>query len=554
MYTKNNDCLQKVTMTKEAFDFASLTHPVMQGFQTLAEHYNSIPQPITHGLQALGMHLAGNAGLKMFLKGGGGGLGLGPWAAKHFSSKGFRHGATGKSFHPYAVDAMKQVFSPEMLSAYDNGKLVGKAFKQAPNVGEAGLQHLNGKPMHHVLSQTVSGAQDGLSKLRDPNYKSSLLGKLGDKVLTIDESAVKELHSQPYAGVKRLAANIGTGTAAVMTGLPGMLEHVTLNTVRTVSSRTRAGKAAVKKRLLKGALGIPENKWKRRFIDYIVSPGYGDIRDVGANLKELGVNTGLKIKDNTEGYLGRLKAGIRAKAQETSEAFRAHGATKEAAINPAMIADDVLDLYIVGRRAVDQSKRQQEASQIKAEGKAKQQYKQAGILGEVGSSVANATIKSPLFLGLAGAGVLSSMYGPHGLGGPENPEERGTFNGKRALKSVGTWMGAGYPLAFVPANINTIRAGNVGLNTAGMQAAGAGLGLVSAGAVLHSIGKGIKETGVPSFEHNKKLRNIANTGSFAMTVGPELSFIREAYVDNEALNRALARYAENLDDILANRG
>ena len=552
MYTKNNDCLQKVTMTKEAFDFASLVHPVTQGFQTLAGHYNSIPQPITHGFQALGMHLVGNAGLKMFLKGGGGGAGS--WAAKHLSSKGFRHGATGKSFHPYAMDAMKQVFSPEMLSAYDNGKLVGKAFKQAPNVGKAGLQHLNGKPMHHVLDQTVSGAQDGLSKLRDPNYKSSLLGKLGDKVLTIDESAVKELHSQPYAGVKRLAANIGTGTAAVMTGLPGMLEHVGLNTVRTVSSRTQAGKAAVKKRLLEGALGIPENKWKRRFIDYIVSPGYGDVRDVGANLKELGVNTGLKIKDKAEGSLGRLNAGIRAKAQETSEAFKAHGVTKEAAINPAMIADDVLDLYIVGRRAIDQSKRQQEASQIKAEGKAKQQYKQAGILGEVGSSVANATVKSPLFLGLAGAGVLASMYGPHGLGGPENPEERGTFNGKRALKSVGTWMGAGYPLAFVPANINTIRAGNVGLNTAGMQAAGAGLGLVSAGAVLHSMGKGIKETGVPSFEHNKKLRNIANTGSFAMTVGPELSFIREAYVDNEALNRALARYAENLDDILANRG
>ena len=547
MYTKNNDCLQKVTMTKEAFDFASLTNPVIQGFQTLAGHYNSIPQPITHGLQAVGMHLVGNAGLKMLLKSDG--WGPGSWAAKHLSSKGFRHGATGKSFHPYAMDAMKQVLSPEMLSAYDNGKLVGKAFKQTPTLGEKGLQQLSGQPMHHVIKQTVNGVQNGLSKLRDPNYKSSILGKIGDKVLTIDESAVKELNSQPYAGVKRLAANIGTGTAAVMTGLPGMLEHVTLNTVRTVSSRTQAGKAAVNKRLLEGALGIPENKWKRRFIDYIVSPGYGDVRDVGANLKDLAVNTGLKIKDKTERSLGRLNAGIRAKAQETSEAFKAHGGTKEAAINPAMIADDVLDLYIVGRRVASQNKQQQ------GDSKPKQvvQTKQAGILGEVGSSVANATVKSPLFLGLAGAGVLASMYGPHGLGGPENPEERGTFNGKRALKSVGTWMGAGYPLAFVPANINTIRAGNVGLNTAGMQAAGAGLGLVSAGAVLHSIGKGIKETGVPSFEHNKKLRNIANTGSFAMTVGPELSFIREAYVDNEALNRALARYAENLDDILANR-
>ena len=552
MYTKSNDYLQKVTMTKEAFDFASLVHPVTHGVQTLADYYNSIPQPITHGLQAVGMHLAGNAGLKALLKGGGGGAGA--WAAEQLSSKGFRHGATGKSFHPYAMDALKQIISPELLAAYDNGKLVGKAYKKAPTIGEQGLQHLGNNPLHHVVEQTVTGAKDGLNKLKDPNYKSSPLGKLGEKLLTIDESAVKELHSQPYAGVKRLAANIGVGTAAIMTGAPGAIEHVGLNTIRTVSSRTSAGKAAVKKRLLGGAMGVPENKWKRRFIDYIVSPGYGDIRDVGANLRDLAVTTGIKTKDKAESSFGRLSAAIRAKTRESSEAFKAHGVTKEAAFNPAMIADDVLDLYIVGRRVANQSKQQEELRKSKELPKLDQQYKQAGILGEVGSSVANATVKSPLFLGLAGAGVLASMYGPHGLGGPENPDERGTFNGKRALKSVGTWMGAGYPLAFVPANINTIRAGNVGLNTAGMQAAGAGLGLVSAGAVLHSMGKGIKETGVPTFEHNKKIRNIANTGSFAMTVGPELSFIREAYVDNEALNRALARYAENLDDILANRG
>ena len=476
---------------------------------------------------ALGLHVGGNALLKPFLAGKMGGAA----AQRALASKGFRHGASGRQLHPMVSDIVKQFASPEVMNSYEMGLKAGQTFAKKPLQATMGVAHAESQPLHHALGITLEGAKDGLKKIQE-GYAGSRKGKLFDK-FTVKDETVDKLTNNKAFGVARGAANLTTAGAAIMSGIPGIGDHVAVNTARTMMARTPKGKASVKNRVLEGAKGVPESKTKRRFLDYIISPGYGEARDIGHSLKPVLDRTG--ASEHLKDYSAtRLENDIKSQFG------------KHAAFNPAMIIDDVFDIGIMGKRMLAQQKAR-ESQQSRTGGPA-QPVKQAGfsseVLGPAIRGLVNSTVRNPVFLGLAGAGAVASMYGPKGLGGPEDPADRGKFSPKRALKSSMTWVAAGTPIYSLPASVRAVQSGNLNL-----ASIGGGLGILGAGATLHSLGKSMYEDGSPSLEHNAGLRKAIGLGRMATTAGEVGSVVLDAYAEDRAMDIA----STILDNVAANQ-
>lgn len=153
--------------------------------------------------------------------------------------------------------------------------------------------------------------------------------------------------------------------------------------------------------------------------------------------------------------------------------------------NPAMLADDLTDVYMMAKRTLKNNKKDQDSDQSKPvvppsfpeylaakEAAIKKMELQSGFSKEsaftmpdinkanmlgVAKGVKNYLL-SPQTTALTLGGLYTSAYGPEWAGGPSENDlaTTGRFNRGRALKSVVTWNTLGRAISNIPKNTETL--------------------------------------------------------------------------------------------------
>ena len=295
----------------------NLVHIDPDTFVTVAKH-------IGGGAAA---HILSNAALKLFrgVKGN--------RALKAMGELGVQHGVEGKEIHPFVMDRIKQVVGPETVAEYTGARnLASKAVAKAPiNVStllphakpfakpgtmmtnQALKQHFDLKGMdmssYPVLGNVQRAAESFVENGGQRTQNTGFTGKLIDGAIkALDKTKVNEGLNTGLANRKvRDLAN-----AAVVAGtfpVPGVGDHIAINTLRDTATRMPAGRDWVKRRVI-GGLHSEEpvkffgkfgpavvegqgtlGKARRAMGDYLYSPtAWGEARDFGAKARKDGFN------------------------------------------------------------------------------------------------------------------------------------------------------------------------------------------------------------------------------------------------------------------------
>lgn len=332
-------------MRKEAF----LEH-LPQLSNVIPQITNAIPHIDPHTFVTVAKHVGGgtaahilsNAALKFF---------RGQKSNRMLQSLGelgVKHGLEGKQVHPFLMDRIKQVVGPEAVAEYSGArKLVSKGVSKVPFIS-------NQNVMKHVPAPVINAAVAGGQAIAKRYYKlnpdadianypilgnvqkstktylangsqltkhEGISGKLINGVTNVlDKAKVQEGYSKGLANRKvRDVAN-----AAVVAGtfpVPGVGDHILINTMRDTASRLPAGKGFLTNRITSGLNhDVPKplfgkfgpkvvegkgflGKAKRMAGDYLYSPtAWGEAYDFGAKasvdgMKEEGIKKVKPILD-----------------------------------------------------------------------------------------------------------------------------------------------------------------------------------------------------------------------------------------------------------------
>ena len=273
-------------------------------------------------------HIFSNAALKMF-------RGInGNRALKAMGELGVQHGVEGKEIHPFVMDRIKQVVGPETVAEYTGARnLASKAIQKVPVKVDSGMlsqaaplakpgtmatnaalkQHFNLNNMdvgsYPVLGNVQRSAESFVANGGKRTKNTGVSGGLIDVAMkALDKVKVNEGYNRGLANRKvRDIAN-----AAVVAGtfpVPGVGDHIAINTLRDTATRMPAGRDWVRRRVMGG---LNENepvkffgkfgpaviegqgtlgKARRAMGDYLYSPtAWGEARDFGVKARKDGFN------------------------------------------------------------------------------------------------------------------------------------------------------------------------------------------------------------------------------------------------------------------------
>ena len=258
---------------------------------------------------------------------------------------GVKHGIEGKQVHPFLMDRIKQVVGPEAVAEYGGSRnLAGKAMSKGkemlggavtPSTAKQLMQPVNGvSPAKMGLETFEHAAKAHLGLKPDTNLSEyPVLGNVhrsassyfnnggnltehkglggriinaGTKLLDKATTGVNNIKGLANPKVRHVA---NAGFAAASMAVPGLGDHVLINTAREVATSLPAGHAWVKGRVMQGlnhdnpvkffghsgpkvveGKGIM-GKARRAMGDYLYSPtAWGEARDFGVKAKADGFN------------------------------------------------------------------------------------------------------------------------------------------------------------------------------------------------------------------------------------------------------------------------
>lgn len=279
-------------------------------------------------------HIGSNAAIKAFR------AKAGNRVLQSLGELGVKHGLEGKEVHPFLMDRIKQVVGPEAVAEYSSSKnLLQKGIKAT---GMTGVDH----NMQNTMTSDVGGkslyergrdlAHAGVRKYLGLNSNTNFAnypimgnvqkstdsffaGKpgltqhtgLGGRIINggmkmLDRASVPMGTTTGLANRKvRDVANVGLAAASM--AVPGLGDHVAINSIRDLATRLPLGSDAVKTRIMqgvqhetpvkmfgkfgpkvvegKGFLG----KTRKALGDYLYSPtAWSEARDFGVRAKKDG--------------------------------------------------------------------------------------------------------------------------------------------------------------------------------------------------------------------------------------------------------------------------
>lgn len=277
-------------------------------------------------------HIGSNAAIKAFRSTAGNRV------IKSLGELGVKHGLEGKVVHPFVMDRIKQVVGPEAVAEYTGARnLVRKGTKQLGssvtpaiqkgvaqygnkqlvdkgiNLGESyAKSKLNVNPNMDLGSYPVLGnarnamksyAENGANITKHTGFGGKIINK-GTELL--DRVSTSETNTSGFANRKvRDVANVGMAAASM--AIPGVGDHVLINTLRDTATRIPAGKTWVKSRVMAGLNGNQPTKFfgkfgptvtegkgvlgkaRRVMGDYLYSPtAWGEAKDFGTKARKDG--------------------------------------------------------------------------------------------------------------------------------------------------------------------------------------------------------------------------------------------------------------------------
>lgn len=288
------------------------------------------------GLGAMA-HIGSNAAIKAFRATKGNRI------MQSLGELGIKHGLDGKQVHPFVMDRVRQLVGPEAIAEYTGSRnLASKALRKGNEVSGglinannamAVIKHRDGQLATHVGREVAeTGIKGYLGLKADTNLSSyPVLGGVyrsaksfvnnggqvtqhtgfGGKLINMGTRVLDKFttHEGNVSGLanRKVRDVANAGFAAASMAVPGLGDHVAINTLRDVATRLPAGHGWVESRVLGGLNHEQPTKFfgkvgpkvtegqgflgkaRRAMGDYLYSPtAWGEARDFGVKAKQDG--------------------------------------------------------------------------------------------------------------------------------------------------------------------------------------------------------------------------------------------------------------------------
>jgi hypothetical protein len=197
-----------------------------------------------------------------------------PQLAQRQMASGITHGLEGKQMHPVLQRMVSSGLGPEYLAPYQTGHAIAHqtggmspeqraAFLRAGTNTLKETQHLSKAP----ILEAIPGAVDAAGS-KKPGF--------WHRFMPTAKAGVK--FEELPAWQRAIPTAVGAPIALLEPGLAG---HVAINKIREQVAHSDTGRKFMADQLAEGARGKELPTWKRRGLEYAISPAATDPRNIG---------------------------------------------------------------------------------------------------------------------------------------------------------------------------------------------------------------------------------------------------------------------------------